>query len=270
VLPLVAAVAMSLLLWPAAEAQKPSVDRPTYAVGETWSRDDGAFELIRMDGPRYVFAARAGEEIHLTRDLTIEQTVRDGRVEWEFSPPVALTWPLEVGKWGAAPSNVRLRSRPITAPGSASVTAERVIWQVEAVEAVSVPAGTFQAFRVALTATASPEHGSVPLAQLTTWYAPALRQLVKAVGTQALAPLGFQLAAGPNAAKRQVPAAITTPAAAMLPAIQLRLVSPEDKVHVEHETLALAVSVSSGGGVTGVVATLNGVDVAHRHETSPR
>jgi hypothetical protein len=66
-----------LSLSPVAIAAEPSprAERPTYALGEKWIRDDGVYELIRIEGDRYIFSAGPGQEVHLTKDLAI------GRVE---------------------------------------------------------------------------------------------------------------------------------------------------------------------------------------------
>ena len=52
-------------------AQAPKAERPTYAVGDKWIRSDGAYDLIRVENGRYVFAADGGREVHLTRDLGV-------------------------------------------------------------------------------------------------------------------------------------------------------------------------------------------------------
>ena len=67
---LLAALAVALLP-PEALAQKPQAPRPTYAVGDRWVRNDGVYELIRIEDDHYVFAASADRQVHLTRDLTI-------------------------------------------------------------------------------------------------------------------------------------------------------------------------------------------------------
>ena len=77
----------------------PRAERPTYTVGEKWIRTDGEYELIRIEGDRYVFSAGAGREIELTKDLAIAK-VRRGEERMSFDPPPKLTWPLEIGKSG--------------------------------------------------------------------------------------------------------------------------------------------------------------------------
>jgi len=64
-----------------ASAQKERAERPTYAVGDKWLRTDGAFDLIRIEGDVYVFAADRGREVHLSRDLALTKVVSRGSVE---------------------------------------------------------------------------------------------------------------------------------------------------------------------------------------------
>src|SRR5713226_5182672 len=83
-----------LFLGASAWAQTPKAERPTYAVGDKWVRSDGAYDLIRIESGRYVFAAEGGREVHLSRDLGVAKIVRGGQVLLELEPPPGLTWPL--------------------------------------------------------------------------------------------------------------------------------------------------------------------------------
>src|SRR5215813_166694 len=74
---------------------RPRAERPTYALGEKWIRNDGVYELVRISDDRYIFSAGLDREIHLTRDLFPETVVKGAR-ELTFSPPPRLPWPLEV------------------------------------------------------------------------------------------------------------------------------------------------------------------------------
>ena len=95
-------------------AEKPRAERPTYTLGEKWLRDDGAYELVRIEDDRYVFAVGPDQEIHLTKDLVIAR-IQKGPTFAEFDTPPALEWPLEVGKWGTGregPSDSTTFRRP--------------------------------------------------------------------------------------------------------------------------------------------------------------
>src|SRR4051812_36747500 len=93
-------VVMVAAAWPpAALAQKPRAELPTYELGALWYRNDGIFELTQLDADRYVFTAAGHREIHLTKDLALMRTA--GGTSWvEMSPPMRIVWPIEVGKWG--------------------------------------------------------------------------------------------------------------------------------------------------------------------------
>ena len=56
---------------PEPAAPPPRAERPIYELGEKWIRNDGIYELTRIDDGRYVFSGGAGREIHLTRDLVV-------------------------------------------------------------------------------------------------------------------------------------------------------------------------------------------------------
>jgi len=128
---------------PAHGGEGPRAERPDYALGEEWFRNDGVYELVRIEGDRYVFAAGPRQEIHLTKDLAPARIQRGANV-LEFDPPPRLAWPLEVGKWGSSAGTWRN-------PRSPGGVRANLTWRVEAQEEVRVPAGTFQAFRVSLT-----------------------------------------------------------------------------------------------------------------------
>ena len=92
-LALLTVLSLTLLSAAPASGQAPKAERPTYAVGDKWIRSDGAYDLIRIENGRYVFAADGGREVHLTRDLGIARIVRGGQVVLELEPPASPTWP---------------------------------------------------------------------------------------------------------------------------------------------------------------------------------
>src|SRR4026208_1241893 len=85
--PAAGAALRGLLTGLTASAQVPRAERPTYAVGDKWIRSDGAYDLIRVENGRYVFAADGGREVHLTRDLGVAKIVRAGQGLLELEPP---------------------------------------------------------------------------------------------------------------------------------------------------------------------------------------
>jgi len=170
-----------------AGGQKPRADRPTYTLGEKWIRSDGVYDLIRIENGRYIFAASADRQVHLTQDLALAKVQRGGYI-MEFEPPPRLTWPLEVGKWGRVPGTWR---GPLHPGGLAS----SVTWSVQAYEPVHVVAGTFKAFRISLFIEGRGAGSGRPFPrELFLWYVPEVRQFVKAEGRE-LDLLAFQVVA---------------------------------------------------------------------------
>ena len=91
-------------------------------------------------------------------------TLRDGKERRSTSPDAgAYSWPLWVGKKWRAKYKYRDHERG----RSFDI---RYDWKVEAYEDVSVPAGTFKAFRL---------HGRNPYSERTEWYAPEMKGYVK-------------------------------------------------------------------------------------------
>ena len=245
----VAGAIASLLVLSAAHsvwAQAPKVDRPTYAVGDKWIRSDGAYDLIRIENGRYVFAADGGREVHLTRDLGVAKIVRGGQVLLELEPPPGLTWPLEVGQSGVS----WLTLKSLDPQFGQSVV--RLTWKVDAYQDVRVPAGVFKAFRIAQVLeprflAASPQSRRLELA---FWYAPAIQQLVRADGND-LSGLAFQAVA------------LDRPVAA---ALAVALADPKDQGRVATERITLTGKVTGGTGPLRIAVTLNGAEIARQQE----
>jgi len=237
-----------------ASAQKPSAERPSYDVGARWLLNDGAYDLVRATGDVYFFSAGPNRQIQLTRDLGIYRMVKDGNVEWQIDPPPAIKWPLEVGKWGIIYNGV-LRSREY--PSGLQV---RLTWEVKAYETVQVPAGTYQAFRIAYLAEYVEDRlrrgGGIPGRQswgLVSWYAPEARQIVKAEAS-GLGGVDFQLVARDSVASAPP---------------QVVLKDPKDQVRVTSAETPVGGKVTAAAGVARVTATLNGAEIFARSERAP-
>ena len=227
-------------------AQAPKADRPTYAVGDKWIRSDGAYDLIRIENGRYVFAADGGREVHLSRDLGVAKIVRGGQVLLELEPPPGLTWPLEVGQSGVS----WLTLKSLDPQFGQSVV--RLTWKVDAYQDVRVPAGVFKAFRIVQVLeprflATSPQSRRLELA---FWYAPAIQQLVRAEGND-LTGLAFQAVA------------LDKPAAAPL---AVALADPKDQGRVATERVTLTGKVTGGTGPLRIAVTLNGAEIARQQE----
>jgi hypothetical protein len=232
-------------------AQAPKPERPVYALGERWILQDGAYDLVRIQGEVYVFAAAPGREIHLTSRLLVARVVRDRVVEWDLSPPPVLRWPLEVGKWGIANSVLRTRDHP-------SGVSVRATWEIKAYEDVEVRAGTFKAFRIVQSAEIEDSRRlgrdpGLPGRQqwtFVTWYAPEARMIVK-VEAPEVRGLGFQVVA------------IDRPAGTP---IDLTLRAPGDGARVTTERVAVEGKVRAGEGIARITITLNGAEVLKQDE----
>jgi hypothetical protein len=231
---------LALVLSPAlAHAQaKPRAERPTYTLGEKWVRNDGLYELIRIEKDIYVFSTRPRWEIHLTKDLGIARAQR-GDAVLDFSPPIELKWPLEVGKSGFQNS---LWETPGTSGRSFPVS---ISWRVVAYEDVQVFAGTFKAFHIVLTFT---NQGGRSF-ENHLWYSPEARQYIKADGPQGT--LRFQLVGLDHPT--------TGP-------IQFALEGMPEKDRVGIDSITLGGKVTAGKGLASVVVTVNGAEVASKNE----
>jgi Caspase domain len=229
-----------------ASAQSPRAERPTYTVGDKWIRSDGAYDLIRIDNGRYVFAADGGREVHLTRDLGVAKIVRAGQTLLEMEPPPALAWPLEVGQWGVSWLTLK------TLDPQYGRSLVRLSWRVDAYQDVRVPAGVFKAYRIVQVLeprflAASP---SARRLELAFWYAPAVQQLVRAEGSD-LSGLAFQAVA------------LDRPGPAPLGVV---IIDPKDKGRVATDRATLTAKVTGGAGPLRIAVTLNGAEVTEQQE----
>ena len=297
---LVALIPLVVLAAPPIPALEPRAERPAYSVGEQWLLKDGVYELTKIEKNRYVWASSTGRQIHLTKDLALASVLKDRVWEWDVTPVPEIAWPLEVGKWGLMHrATLRMRSQPSGIP-------VRLSWQVKVYEDVRVVGGLFKAFQIVYAATVDtgdPFRGGlqVPGAQswqVTAWYAPEVRRIVKIQSTS-IDALNFEVISSSPRHRRRAPPAIgcrgfrlhrrrppclralrsaarppaTPPAAPAVPGsspLQVTISSPKDQQHVSQQTLTLAAVASGGKGVSRVVVTLNGVVVARLEERAPQ
>jgi hypothetical protein len=251
------ALSVSLVWLLAAEtvlAQKQSAERPSYEVGMRWLLNDGAYDLIRISSDTYFFAAGPSRQIQLTRDLALYRVLKDGIVHWQIDPAPPIKWPLEIGKFGTL-NNAVMHSREYQ-----SGLPVRFTWTVKAYESVQVAAGTYQAFRINYFAEYIGDPlrrtGAIPGRQsweVVMWYAPEIRQIVKAEGA-GLRGLDFQLVASDAG----------TPAP-----LQVLLNDPKDQAHVTSAEVFVDGEIKAGAGVARVLATINGSEILARAERSP-
>jgi hypothetical protein len=223
----------------------PQAVRPTYELGERWIRNDGIYELTRIQDGRYVFLGGAGREVQLTHDLAIAMAFR-GPALLHFSSPPALGWPLGVGQRNTSSGTLRLSGFGWIGVGPAPTTVT-----VDRYEEVRVPAGTFEAFRITGVATGqdTPLGGHV----FRTWYAPEARQLVKGESST-LSVLNFEVVAlDPIQGLRRG-------------SLQVILEQPVDQARLTTDRVVVVGKVTGGRGITLVTLTLNAVEVARLDE----
>ena len=225
---------------PASAQPKPRAERPTYALGEKWIRNDGVFEVIRVEKDRYIFSARPRWEIHLSKDLGIAR-VQHGDSVIEFAQPIDFKWPLEVGQTGS------LNTAWQTPTTSGRWFPIAVTWKVVSYQDVWVFAGTFKAFRILVTFTRQDGRQL----ENTLWYAPEARQFVGMDG--AIGLLKFQIAG------------LERPAAGP---IQFALEGLPEKDRISVDGFTIGGKVTAGKGLAAVAVTVNGAEVATRDERS--
>lgn len=120
----------------------------TYAMRSTGSYGSGDSQLVvRMaeatwDGRTVLNYQTAGQYQLQDRDLNLlAVTAPDGKMMARYDPPVGWDWPLEVGK-------VTKRDHVATVAATGQKIPFTSTWTVEAYEDVTVPAGTFKAWRL--------------------------------------------------------------------------------------------------------------------------
>lgn len=221
-----------------AAAGAPRAERPIYAVGDRWFRQDGVYDLVRIENDRYVFAAGPRREIHLTKALGLARIQKGGSV-MEFDPPPELAWPLEIGKWGVVSGLWRTPQNP--AGLRATFT-----WKAEAYEDVTVSAGTFKAFRIALSIQGSRWGG--PSRDAVIWYAPEARQLVKAESHH-MGMLNFQVVVVDRPTREP---------------LEIVLEGPADQARLDRDAVVVAGKAVAGKGVARVTIALNGREISRQ------
>ncbi|HEY2995354.1 MAG TPA: caspase family protein [Methylomirabilota bacterium] len=230
----------------------PLAERPTFTLGDRWIRNDGIFELIRVELDHYVFSSSTADELHLSRDLVLARYKHVGSTSLEFTPLPKLQWPLRVGSHGAVAGRFKPRyGEPYHADFA---------WQVAAWEDVTVPAGTFKAFRIVYRITPrlqsnfgpSQWRTALPSAlTLSYWYAPEVRQFVKADGESWI--VRFELVAVDPGEREP---------------LTVRVAAPKDQSTILVGTEPILTGRASGGkGVVRVEVTVNGRLVASEAPT---
>jgi hypothetical protein len=170
---------LAVLVDPAPAQQ---AERPDVKVGDQWqfavyytvpSTKPNRVWVITSITPTAIEGTENGEPLTLTRELNVLQSP-----EQAYSNPLALTFPLEVGKrWRYT---TEWLFKPKGSKGSSSIDVTVVGY-----EKVQVPAGEFEAFKLTSKASlsgVSPINSQYGGDVVTTyWYAPAARAIVRSV-----------------------------------------------------------------------------------------
>lgn len=156
-----AAMAVSALLVASCASAPPTAERyvppPT---GATWSysvTSTGSFgsgvnvkAVMHMAGPvvregrtLLQYDTPAGATLQTDKVGVVAVLDRNGRLMMSYDPPLTYEWPLEVGKTWTQNLTLGIGANGATMPMTAH-------WKVEAYEDVTVPAGTFKAWRVVM------------------------------------------------------------------------------------------------------------------------
>jgi hypothetical protein len=167
---------------PAAPASSQVWQMPEWHVGDRFAMLRGGkqrieFTVAAVDDSGYTLRDGQGNRLRRGRDLsTIGEWPPEGeQAVHELTPPdVRFHWPLWVGKrW-------RCRYSDRTA-GGASLPIESA-YEVEDLDTVQTPAGTFQALRILRTSRLQLEGGNFLDRVMVVWYAPDIglevRQLI--------------------------------------------------------------------------------------------
>jgi len=148
------------------------VERPVWQVGDSWTyqtpeggttRTD---QVVRRDGEEYVLKRGEVDQLRLTPGLSLKQILVSGEATDDFTPAIDyFQWPLEVGKPWRVECDCKRKGTPNLLKVLANVT-------VESYEQVTVPAGSFPAFRVYY----KDGFGRAPYIY---WYAPSVKNWVR-------------------------------------------------------------------------------------------
>jgi hypothetical protein len=188
---------------PPASGVSAAIDRvppPSWAVGEEWAyrwespEGKGTYieSIVRLDRVEgidcYVLKSGSSEMSYRATDMALVREARSSGATVSVPPRPQFDWPLHVGKRWEQTVNTENRA-------DRTSRETRWVWEITAVETVTVPAGTFETLRIV----ASNQRNGALIYEM--WYAPAVKWWVRMrlplrAGVQERELIGFRTRAG--------------------------------------------------------------------------
>jgi len=160
----------ALLMFDISYAANPAAERPSYSTGDYWiyADDDKKMkvEFLREEKDRYIFETGATKVV---KDFNLTNV---GDKTGGFPGPI-IKFPLTVGKWW----NHEFQAKTIA--GSRQDAGRIAKYEVESYEQITVPAGTFWAFKITVTIVSAKFQHFVGSAYY--WYAPEVKNIIKGI-----------------------------------------------------------------------------------------
>jgi hypothetical protein len=157
----------TLLMFDISYAANPTVERPSYSEGDYWvyAADDKEikFTFVREEKDRYIFE-KGGTQVVKDFNLTL---VRD---KISGYPGPIIKFPLTVGKWW----DYEFEAEDTVTKKETNRIAKYV---VESYEQITVPAGTFWAFKITFTIVGAKFRHTLKSGDY--WYAPEVKNIIK-------------------------------------------------------------------------------------------
>jgi len=161
---------VTLFMFDISHAVGPPAERPSYSAGDYWVYADDdkqvKFTFLREEKDRYIFE-KGGAQVVKDFNLTTVDHKSGG-----YPGPI-IKFPLTVGKWW----DYEFKSEG-AAGGMTKRNPGRIAkYEVESYEQITVPAGTFWAFKIAVSIVGSKYQKVVGSAHY--WYAPEVKNIIK-------------------------------------------------------------------------------------------
>jgi hypothetical protein len=161
---------VTLFMFDISYAANPAAERPSYSAGDYWIYTDDdkemKVEFLKEEKDRYIFEA-GGTQVVKDFNLTNVGDKTGG-----YPGPI-IKFPLTVGKWW----NYEFQAETIA--GSRQDAGRIAKYEVESYEQITVPAGTFWAFKITVTIVSKKFQQFVNSAHY--WYAPEVKNIIKGI-----------------------------------------------------------------------------------------